>query len=868
MSDAEGEFTAAAPWLALLDQAPVRVWLLDSDHRVRWANRAACAVFGRPLSELALRDPVVFGGARAPEDMPARLAALSGRTARWSGWADYPDGTRRYTERTYLPFAGEAPGGPCYFEFTVDQTELMQARERAEAAERRLVEAIRSLPDGLAIEDATGALVLCNEAYARNYGLAPEDMTGLGFAARAAMLGPRLVAIGNAGELPNPASAVERLHQVRRSEEPVQIRAADGREYLVRRAGTSDGGRIVLHSDLTALRDPWDILSDVFEACPTPILVAQAADLQVRMSNAAARALIAAGRPGDVTVWGIEWEDARERDTFVAALRAQGRVEGVEARFRRRDGSRMWLSVWARLATIRGEAVVIATATDVTGDRIARDALHEAWDRVSSVIEACPTPITMARAADGAIVYINDAAKALMRLDADQAQGSTVPHWKSPEDRAAYLAALRRAGRVDGWEHTFHRGDGSPVHLAMWSRLAEFRGEAVIVTTSMDLTEARAREAEREAQKRQLAEAERLAALGEMLSGIAHEINNPLSVLAGQAVLLEETAPDEATRRRALRIAEQAARCARTVQSFLDLARERPGRSEPVALPAVIDEALEVAGPELAAAGVRIDWPRPAAPIHAVGDPERLRQLVVNLIVNAAQAMRDQPGPQWLRLACREDRARRLAVLTVVDSGPGVPEALRERVFQPFFSTKGSGGAGIGLALCRRIAETHGGRIALAPAEGPAGGATFVVDLPLAPAPPPPVADREAPQALRALLAATDAEFRTTAIEVLGLHGIAAEGAADGLAALDRLAAGPLPDAVLIAEGLADLKPADLAATALRRWPELAGRIALLSDDPPPPEAAAPLRHLATPLAPADLAAAVRALSAAGRTRP
>nr|WP_242679102.1 HAMP domain-containing sensor histidine kinase [Rhodobacter calidifons] len=220
-----------------------------------------------------------------------------------------------------------------------------------------------------------------------------------------------------------------------------------------------------------------------------------------------------------------------------------------------------------------------------------------------------------------------------------------------------------------------------------------------------------------------------------MLSGIAHELNNPLSVLAGQAVLLEETATDAATRRRALHIAEQAERCARTVRSFLDLARERPGRSDPVPLTHAVAEAIEMTEPDWQAAGVAVDWaPPPVSPL-VLGDADRLRQLVVNLIVNAVQAMEGQADLRTVRLRLAVEPGDGSVVLTVADSGPGVPEPLRDRIFRPFFSTKGAGGSGIGLALCRRIADTHGGRIALVPPgpDDPLRGAHFQVELPPAP---------------------------------------------------------------------------------------------------------------------------------------
>jgi signal transduction histidine kinase len=106
---------------------------------------------------------------------------------------------------------------------------------------------------------------------------------------------------------------------------------------------------------------------------------------------------------------------------------------------------------------------------------------------------------------------------------------------------------------------------------------------------------------------------------------------------------------------------------------------------------------------------------------------------VVNLVVNAIQAMAEQESSLAIRIRCQSDRTRGVAILSVTDFGPGVADDLRERIFQPFFSTKGSGGSGIGLALCRRIVTTHGGRIRVeaAPLSSGMAGATFVVELPL-----------------------------------------------------------------------------------------------------------------------------------------
>jgi two-component system, OmpR family, sensor kinase len=218
--------------------------------------------------------------------------------------------------------------------------------------------------------------------------------------------------------------------------------------------------------------------------------------------------------------------------------------------------------------------------------------------------------------------------------------------------------------------------------------------------------------------------AERLAATGQMAAMVAHEVRNPLGILRGHVELLRErhgAALELRGRERLEDMLEEVDRIRQLTDDFLSLARESPLDLRPCPLAALVDEVLDAlrVAPTGERASFEADVPASLV-VHA--DHEKLRRLLLNIVLNAAQVVGD--GVR-IRVEGRTDRTD--VVLRIIDDGPGVPDELRERIFEPFVTGR-RGGSGLGLAIARRIAELHGG--SLEHEAPPGGGAVFVLRLP------------------------------------------------------------------------------------------------------------------------------------------
>jgi two-component system NtrC family sensor kinase len=441
-----------------------------------------------------------------------------------------------------------------------------------------------------------------------------------------------------------------------------------------------------------------------------------------------------------------------------------------------------------------------------------------------------------------------------------------------PDDRDAVSLAVRRVTEELGeaaLEYRIVMPDGDIRWVA--TRGVGHRdaaGQPSIATGIVaDITARKSAEAELERSREALHQAEKLSALGSLLAGVSHELNNPLSAVIGQAVMLEEDTAGTPFAQRAGKIRAAAERCAKIVQTFLAIARQGKPERSPVDVNQLVRAVLDLTeyGLRTSSVDVRLDLASDLP--HVMADADQLHQVLANLVVNAQQAMEGQPGERCLEISTLWRAEANAVVLRVADNGHGVPKEIAGRIFDPFFTTKSTGrGTGVGLSYSLGIVEAHGGRLRLRPSEA---GAVFEIEFAEQPAPVPksePIAAPLAATSGRALVVDDESTVSETLAELLARQGFEVITASDGQAAKLVLSSEPF-DIIL-----SDLRMPGLDGPGLFAWlqatrPDLCGRIGFVTGDTLGAAAARFLEqsgrpYLEKPFTPATVAAFVARLGA------
>jgi len=356
------------------------------------------------------------------------------------------------------------------------------------------------------------------------------------------------------------------------------------------------------------------------------------------------------------------------------------------------------------------------------------ETLRQTEWRFRTLFRSAPDAV-LTVAEGGRILEANEAVRDVTDIAPAGVVGRLLGDLVVDEDRTRLLAALGgsfegRAGRI---EVSFApmTADGvtsAPrlVSLAM-TKLPE-ADPATVLIIGRDIT------AEREMRQR-LMESDRLAAVGELVAGVAHEVNNPLSSISAFAQLLlrgDDLSPSQRESIEVIR--SETTRASYVVKDLLAFARRSEPRREPVDVNAVVERTLRLRSYQFAATGVTVDV-RMADDLPAVlGDARQLQQVCLNLVTNAAQSMLPHGGGV-LTIVTRAENDGRDVVLEVSDTGPGIPDSVRARIFEPFFTTKAEGeGTGLGLSVSYGIVGAHGGTIVVASSSS--AGTTFRVTVP------------------------------------------------------------------------------------------------------------------------------------------
>jgi signal transduction histidine kinase/sensor domain CHASE-containing protein len=400
-------------------------------------------------------------------------------------------------------------------------------------------------------------------------------------------------------------------------------------------------------------------------------------------------------------------------------------------------------------------------------------------------------------------------------------QGSTQPFSEENRELLALFAAQAAIAILNA--RLFAEIQDRTTHLAQLS--TELQNE---------IAERRQAVEQLQRQHETLFQSEKLAAMGSLLASVAHELNNPLSVVTMQADLLSDEMSDQAGTERVSLISQSAERCVSIVQNFLAFARQTPPQRTDVALNVVVEEAMKLLTYTLQVDDVDIQLHLDDRLPLLWADPHQLHQVVVNLVTNAHQALRETAPPRQLTVVTRSNPSRTRVFLEVTDTGPGVPLELQGRIFEPFFTTKPPGvGTGLGLPFCQGIVEGHAGVIRLESQPGPA--TRFVIELPVEPRPAHALAPREPatpPVAVgKAILIVDDeAGIMSALAYLLSRDGYVVHTASNGRLALEKIEERAY-DLILCDLRMPELDGPGLYHELEQRAPDLLKRMIFLTGD-------------------------------------
>ena len=482
------------------------------------------------------------------------------------------------------------------------------------------------------------------------------------------------------------------------------------------------------------------------------------------------------------------------------------------------------------------DAMALDIANDINERKRAAEALRASEASYRAIFDATEDSIFVHDPITGAILDVNPKACATFGYTREEfrqieigALGTGVHPYT--QEKARELIARAYAGEQLRIEWPGRHKNGTVRWHEVFVKRATIGGHDRILALARDIDEKKRAAEELARQRESLYQREKLAALGSLLAGVAHELNNPLSVVVARAVLLEEQGTP-ATQAAAQKIRTAAERCARIVRTFLAMARQQQPERGPVAVNDVIAAALDITGYAVrtSSVAVTLDLADDLPLIHA--DADQLHQVLLNLIVNAQQSLQERPAPRTLRITSALDTRADVVRVIVADNGPGIPEAVRARVFEPYFTTKPIGvGLGVGLAVSLGIVEAHGGTLTVdCP---PAGGAVFTITLPVG-----TVADGVAPPPVwkpgasgHAVLVVDDeAEIREALAEILGAVRHRVVTAGSGREGLARMAAERF-DVIVTDIRMPDVDGRAFYREIEARWPDRAVRVVFVTGD-------------------------------------
>ena len=414
---------------------------------------------------------------------------------------------------------------------------------------------------------------------------------------------------------------------------------------------------------------------------------------------------------------------AAARTHFAAAL--SGEARRYDCRLRRPSGEERLLSVTnSPIRQGRDVIGILGIARDVTEERARAVALARSEDRYTRLVEAASDAI-FTLDEEGNFTSVNAALEVATARERTQLIGrhfTTMLEGSPDRDALWVVFAETLRGNRSRAEFRFLRPNGEvrtgSINSAPIAEGDRITGALAVVRDVSD----------EKVLLQQVLQQEKLAAIGQLVSGVAHELNNPLAGVMAFSQLLLATELTAEQQQAADTIQNEGRRAAKIVNNLLTFARQHPPERSPVNINQVLRDTIALRRYALQAGQVHVDMQLDDALPPTWADPTQLQQVFLNLLTNAEHAVMQNSGAK--RLHVRTARAGAMLLVSIGDNGPGIPDEQRDRIFNPFFTTKPVGqGTGLGLSLTDGIVREHGGLVRVESVVG--AGATFIVELPL-----------------------------------------------------------------------------------------------------------------------------------------
>ncbi len=718
---------------ALAEQTPVGILVVAEGFRIVYANPAMVKISGYSVEELLSLPPEGVQRLVHPDDR----AMVWGRfQERLKGGAPPPhyryrgirkDGTVIWLEMHVSPIVYD--GNPAVRASIIDITEHIRTEERYETI-------LRTAMDGFWLTDMDGRFLEVNDAYCQMTGYIRGELLNMAITDIEAIETPE-----------ETARHIKKIELTGYDRFETRHRCKDGRiidvEISVRYLPGGDGRMVAFARDITerkraeeALRLSEERHRTLVENANEAISVVQ--DGIIKFANAKVTEItgytvdeLNALPPGNLI-----HPDDRDRvmDYHQRRLRGEPAASEYEFRIIDKQGNIRWLERHAALITWEGKPAAMVLDTDITERKKAEEALRKSEERYRTVLEEVDEGYFEVDL-NGNMTFCSDAIVRVLGYSKEELCGMNYRQFLAEEEWDTNFQIFNRVFRtgepVKWFPGKAIAKDGK--RIAIERTILPLRNEKGEIVgfrgVARDVSERKKAEGQRRQLELRAQAASRLASVGEMAAGVAHEINNPLTGVIGYAqLLLSRTDLPDNVKRDLKIINDGAQRVANIVRRLLAFSRQIRPERRPVNINQLIESTLALRAYSLRTSNIEVTTRLDPYLPDTVADPGQIQQVLLNLIVNAEQAIHEVHRKGKLTITTRNRGS--FIEIKVRDNGPGIKPEIMDRIFDPFFTTRPAvGGTGLGLSLCYGIVTEHNGRIY---AESrPGKGATFTVELPV-----------------------------------------------------------------------------------------------------------------------------------------